>query len=141
MLAKGRTLWRTENARTGAGFDLTPLIDCVFLLIAFFLIAGKFKRPEPKLHAYLPEYLYDPGARPAYYMSIFAMHGDDGRLVWEVNQKKVESRADLVKEVRRINAHALYNGYAVVLPYIDAFPDVEFQWVVASIDEIGRAHV
>ena len=37
-----------------AGFDITPLIDCVFLLLVFFMVTTVFKNPA-RLQMVLPE--------------------------------------------------------------------------------------
>ncbi|MCZ7647110.1 MAG: biopolymer transporter ExbD [Planctomycetota bacterium] len=35
--------------------DMTPMIDCVFLLLIFFMCATKFKQVEKRLDCFLPE--------------------------------------------------------------------------------------
>jgi len=37
------------------GLNLTPMIDVVFQLLIFFILAGKFRVPEGRLDAHLPE--------------------------------------------------------------------------------------
>ena len=37
------------------GMDMTPMIDCVFQLLIFFMVAARFKTLEGKLLAYLPK--------------------------------------------------------------------------------------
>jgi biopolymer transport protein ExbD len=44
-----------EDDRTGVTFDLTPMIDCTFQLLIFFMCTIKFKQLEGKLAAYLPK--------------------------------------------------------------------------------------
>jgi biopolymer transport protein ExbD len=40
--------------RTGAGIELTPLIDMVFLLLVFFLVATTFHQEEREMQIALP---------------------------------------------------------------------------------------
>lgn len=51
---------KSEQLQEEAPMDMTPMIDCVFLLIIFFLCID-FKVLEAKLPAYLPK---DVGAQP-----------------------------------------------------------------------------
>ncbi|MDZ7815065.1 MAG: biopolymer transporter ExbD [Planctomycetota bacterium] len=135
--------WRN---RLSAGFaektaviDLTPLIDCVFLLIAFFLVAGKFKRPEGKLQAFPPDHRLVTGCGHCFYVRVLAMYDANRKLVWEFNGKRVSTKADLVKKIRGLKAHALSNGYPIVYSRVDVYSDVDFQWVIASIDALSQA--
>jgi len=41
--------------RAGAGFNMTPLIDVVFLLIIFFLVSSHLARQESQIELRLPE--------------------------------------------------------------------------------------
>jgi hypothetical protein len=43
---------RSRLAEVGA--DMTPMIDCVFLLLIFFMCATKFRMPEGALTSWLP---------------------------------------------------------------------------------------
>ncbi|MBN2560569.1 MAG: biopolymer transporter ExbD [Phycisphaerae bacterium] len=49
MLAKSR------DARTGVAIEMTPLIDMVFLLLIFFLVATTFHQAEREMQIALPE--------------------------------------------------------------------------------------
>lgn len=44
----------TQNIQRGLQFNITPLIDVVFLLIIFFLVASHFIRNEQVEHVELP---------------------------------------------------------------------------------------
>ena len=45
----------THYARSPIGFNMTPMIDVVFLLIIFFLVASNLARQEVQLELDLPE--------------------------------------------------------------------------------------
>jgi biopolymer transport protein ExbD len=45
---------RDEELADEIGFQLTPLIDCVFLLLIFFLVATTYQDPERELDVELP---------------------------------------------------------------------------------------
>lgn len=45
---------RDEELADDIGFQLTPLIDCVFLLLIFFLVATTYQDPERELDVELP---------------------------------------------------------------------------------------
>lgn len=44
-----------ESSRRGIPFNITPLIDIVFLLVIFFLVASHFARSEPMEEVRLPD--------------------------------------------------------------------------------------
>ncbi len=44
-----------QQAEQEIGLNLTPMIDVVFQLLIFFILAGKFRVPEGRLDAHLPE--------------------------------------------------------------------------------------
>jgi biopolymer transport protein ExbD len=44
-----------KRSRESIGFDLTPLIDIIFLLLIFFLVSTVFKKDEQVLGLNLPE--------------------------------------------------------------------------------------
>ncbi len=46
---------RKDKRRTGFELDLTPLIDCVFLLLIFFLVTSTFNKEELALLLKLPK--------------------------------------------------------------------------------------
>ena len=53
---EGKRRRRKGPAETEAPrMDMTPMIDCVFQLLIFFMVAARFKTLEGKLLAYLPK--------------------------------------------------------------------------------------
>ncbi|MDZ7815066.1 MAG: biopolymer transporter ExbD [Planctomycetota bacterium] len=121
--------------------DLTPLIDCVFLLIVFFIVAGKFKKVESKLNAYLPK---DSGIHPSapqdpdrFFISVLCQY-EDNQVSWTVNNKPVKSRSELVERIREISAAT--EGKDIKLS-IDGNAEVDFLWIIASIDAAVEAEL
>ena len=45
---------RIEAEEVDTGLDMTPMIDCVFLLLIFFLVATTMKKPEEEIKVELP---------------------------------------------------------------------------------------
>ena len=52
---KHKKRWRKKPAPGETEMNITPMIDVVFQLLIFFMIAAKFKTLEGKLLAYLPK--------------------------------------------------------------------------------------
>ncbi len=48
-------LIRPQNSTTGISIDMTPMIDMVFLLLTFFLVATTFHQAEREMQIALPE--------------------------------------------------------------------------------------
>jgi|DewCreStandDraft_4_1066084.scaffolds.fasta_scaffold29220_3 biopolymer transport protein ExbD len=46
---------RIDKGRALAGINMTPMIDCVFLLLIFFLVATKFEEAEREMSVVLPQ--------------------------------------------------------------------------------------
>lgn len=45
---------RKKNENPPIGFDMTPMIDCVFQLLIFFIVCTRFKQEERSMRADLP---------------------------------------------------------------------------------------
>ena len=46
---------RINKGRALEGINLTPMIDCVFLLLIFFLVASRFEELEREMNVVLPQ--------------------------------------------------------------------------------------
>ena len=46
---------RIDKGRLGGGLDLTPMIDIVFLLMIFFLVASKLEEDDRAIDVILPQ--------------------------------------------------------------------------------------
>ena len=122
--------------------DITPLIDCVFLLIVFFVVAGKFKKVEHKLNAYLPKDVgIDTRSEPdpdKFFIAVFCMHDQKaGKMRWKVNNNEVETREDLIAEITKIRDES--GNKKNIKVTIDGDPQVDFFWIVASLDACAAA--
>ena len=121
--------------------DLTPLIDCVFLLIAFFVVAGKFKKEETRLDAFLPKDIgMDSASEPdpdKYFIQVLCL-GNQDEIKWKVNDKVVETRSELVQKLYEFQDSIKVEGKALnkkdIKVAIDGHADVNFYWVIASLD-------
>lgn len=121
--------------------DLTPLIDCVFLLIVFFIVAGKFKKVESKLNAYLPKDVgIDPSHEPdpnRFFINVLCQY-ENNEVSWSVNDKPVKTRAELLSRIREISSAV---GDMDIKLAIDGNAEVDFLWIIASIDAAAEAEL
>ncbi|HKK17402.1 MAG TPA: biopolymer transporter ExbD [Opitutales bacterium] len=61
--------------------DMGPLIDCVFLLLIFFLVSTTMKKPEQEIPVELPEPALSSVASPSVNIQVLAIDAD-GRFYW-----------------------------------------------------------
>jgi len=122
--------------------DLTPLIDCVFLLIVFFIVAGKFKKVESKLNAFLPKDIgIDNVAKPdpdKFFINVLCL-GDRDKIEWRVNDALIESRSELVKKLVEISKGVVDSKKIKVA--IDGLSEINFYWVIAALDACAEAQL
>ncbi|GAB4152563.1 MAG: hypothetical protein Kow00107_03090 [Planctomycetota bacterium] len=122
--------------------DLTPLIDCVFLLIIFFIVAGKFKKQESRLNAFLPKDIgIDSRSKPdpdRFFIAILCLLEGSNKFVWKVNNVEVNTRGDLVRKIKEIKDSTESLGKNIKVS-IDGEPGVPFYWIIASLDACAEA--
>jgi biopolymer transport protein ExbD len=101
---------RLPNDNPDTGLDLTPVIDVVFLLLIFFLVATRFDEEERELNVALPEVVQ---AQPiAISQSLIVNITRDGRFTVVGHEYSEQQLAGLIQEARRNNPHqtALIRG-------------------------------
>ena len=125
--------------------DLTPLIDCVFLLIVFFIVAGKFKKIEKRIDAFLPkDFGIDTRSRPKdpdkFFISVICM-GNRDKVYWRVNDQKVETMSQLVAKLKELAKATGTDDYHNIKVTVDGQATVNFYWVIAVLDACAAANL
>ncbi|MEW4489915.1 biopolymer transporter ExbD [Thalassoglobus sp. JC818] len=86
----------TRNRERGVQFNITPLIDVVFLLVIFFLVASHFARSEPSEVVSLPsaqEVGDDDVAR-----RLVVTVTQDGRYLVKANEVDVDQIEEMIRD-------------------------------------------
>ena len=99
-----------EPEETSAGPNLTPVIDVVFLLLIFFLVATRFNQEERELDVELPEVVQ---AQPmAMTQGLIINITRDGSYKVVKKEYREEQLAVLIRQAKRNNPHqtALIRG-------------------------------
>ena len=99
-----------EPEDTSAGPNLTPVIDVVFLLLIFFLVATRFNQEERELDVELPEVVQ---AQPmAMTQGLIINITRDGSFKVVKKEYREEQLAVLIRQAKRNNPHqtALIRG-------------------------------
>ena len=80
----------TSSRRSRVGFNMTPMIDVVFLLIIFFLVSSHLARQETHVELDLPEARtgIDERSTPAPRVTLNLM--PDGRILWGARPVSLE---------------------------------------------------
>ena len=133
---------RRTVSDSGVSIDLTPMIDCIFLLIVFFIVAGKFKKVESRLDAYLPKDIgIDNRAKPdpdKFFIAVLCL-GDQDKIEWKVNNFSVDTKSDLVAKLKEISNSV--EDKKNIKVSIDGNSDINFYWVVAALDACAEAEL
>lgn len=85
-----------------SSLSLTPLIDVVFLLLAFFLVATRFAKEERELDVVLPQAseAMPLSAKPK---EIFVNIDDDGSYLVQSKIVDVDQLREILKQASRMN--------------------------------------
>ena len=124
--------------------NLTPMIDIVFQLLIFFILAGKFREPEGRLDANLPQ---DGGPDKG----VDAV--EDVRLTFRISREN-PNEPDLVVELgeERFRGVRILEAGDPVLKALKAKVDIEkqgvvivsegevkFDWIIKALNASARA--
>jgi biopolymer transport protein ExbD len=113
--------------------NFTPLIDCVFLLLIFFLVASKFEQEERELNVVLPQ---ASEARPltSKPKELFVNVGRDGQFVVQSTECSAGQLEQLLKQASANNP-----GRQSVI--IRADERCEWKHVVLVMDLCNKANI
>jgi biopolymer transport protein ExbD len=130
--------------------DMTPMIDCVFLLLVFFMCATKFKKLEKKLDAFLPDDagISRPDPKPflePLRIKLTSQRGGtaaviavNGRTFGTATTSYTQSRAAVWGEVDHYLTTKIGRFEKVE---IDADRDVAFQFVAQALNQCVKANL
>ena len=113
--------------------NMTPMIDCVFLLLTFFLFATKFPLPEGKLEASLPSKqtrrITPKPPPPIVVIEITA----DGRLMASGRSYTPDDLAALLAKLSSLDPEqpVIIKGAA----------EARHQWIVDALNACARANI
>jgi biopolymer transport protein ExbD len=86
---------RARHSESSASIDLTPIIDMVFLLLIFFLVATTFHQTEREMQIALP-YASSAGPISAALREIIINVNDEGRIIVNGAFMSAEELATLI---------------------------------------------
>lgn len=124
---------KIDKGSAFASLNLTPLIDCVFLLLIFFLVASKFAEEERELDVMLPE---ASEAQPltSKPREMFINIDDRGR--YFVTGKTVE-----LPELERVLKAAWVNNPGRASVIIRADKRCQVEYLVAAMNACNKANI
>lgn len=115
-----------------ASLDLTPMIDVVFLLIIFFMVATKFSELERDLELQLPEVAQSAAMTSAPKQRVVSIH-DDGQISLDDQPVSLEQLTAQLTTARR--------DYAQLSVVIRGDAACAFQHIAAALAACKDAHV
>ena len=123
--------------------EMSPLIDCVFLLLIFFLVTTMMKKLEKQIPIVVPDPAVTISERMDARRVILAI-GKDGNY-YSAERRLQDGRpdfrtvADVDKFVEDLGRMARNDSEINVRLYAD--PDVEFQTVIEMLDKLQINHL
>lgn len=111
--------------------NMTPMIDCVFLLLTFFLFATKFPMPENKLESSLPSNQSPPKGRAPTIVVIEV--SDDGRLLVSGKTYTPDELTVLLAQLAAID-----KDQPVI---IKGAAEARHQWIVSALNACAKANI
>lgn len=124
--------------------DITPLIDIIFLLIIFFIVAGKIPRTELTVESEQKPLVWAcvPGPPiPRCFICVMCLdHATQSKTPWLVNGKQANGLDDVLEQIRTLLADAAARRWEVKA-VIDSEPDVEFYRIIEALDAFHMAGI
>lgn len=93
---------RFDTADAEPGLDMTPMIDTVFNLLIFFLVAGSFQQAEREMKIALP-HASASGPISAALREIVVNVSADGRIVVSGSERSADDLRRLIEDAVRRN--------------------------------------
>ena len=84
------------------GLNMTPMIDCVFLLLIFFMVTSSFNRTERELDTGLAAEVREAKAAGDLAPIVVEIVATDGTFVFKVGGRQLASREELTDVLRKI---------------------------------------
>ena len=122
--------------------EMSPLIDCVFLLLIFFLITTMMKKLEKQIPIEVPDPAVTISERMDARRVILAI-GKDGRY-YSAERRLQDGRPDFraVPDVDKfVESLGRMQGDSEINVRLYADPDVEFQTVIEMLDKLQINHL
>lgn len=122
--------------------EMSPLIDCVFLLLIFFLITTMMKKLEKQIPIEVPDPAVTISERMDARRVILAI-GKDGRY-YSAERRLQDGRPDfrVVADVDKfVESLGRMQGDSEINVRLYADPDVEFQTVIEMLDKLQVNHL
>ena len=132
-----------KNDDDDVTLEMSPLIDCVFLLLIFFLVTTMMKKLEKQIPIEVPDPAVTISERMDARRVILAI-GKDGNY-YSAERRLQDGRpdfrtvADVDKFVEDLGRMARNDSEINVRLYAD--PDVEFQTVIEMLDKLQINHL
>ncbi len=124
---------KIDKGRALDGINLTPMIDCVFLLLIFFLVATRFEEIEREMSITLPQ-ASEAMPLTAKPKELFVNVSQDGRFI--VSGQEL-GRAELYTIIEQAAA----NNPGTQTVIIRADKRCPFEHVVVVMDLCNKAHI
>jgi len=124
---------KIEKGRALDGINLTPMIDCVFLLLIFFLVATRFEEIEREMSITLPQ-ASEAMPLTAKPKELFVNVSQDGRFI-------VSGQEFGRAELYTIMEQAAANNPGTQTVIIRADKRCPFEHVVVVMDLCNKAHI
>lgn len=147
-MARQSIIARLQDSDRMSQPKMTPMIDVVFQMLIFFIVAMQIRDPQGILKADLPKDKGpggDPTAPPPVYLlpevkvhlaRVVADDGADSRIAIQIEQYKCQDLADLEHRLKLLSECS--NKIPVI---IDGEPEVPFAYIIGVVDACLKAEL